>query len=179
MKIEFGSGKKIKPGFIASDVRPLQDVKYVCNCWEIDQHVSKNSVEEIYSRHMFEHLTFKQGEMALKSWYKILQKNGRVHLILPDLKYHIQEYIDFYDKPKDPHYPFPSFLHSISSIFGWQKEEEHSDHFTTSKDLWDVHKSGYDERSLRELTESCEYINFERQENSKGLWHLDVTFFKE
>ena len=179
VKIEFGSGKKIKSGFISSDIRSLPNVKHVCNCWEIDQHVSENSIEEIYSRHMFEHLTFKQGRMALRSWYKILQKNGKVNLILPDLKYHIQEYINYYDNRETSHFPFPSFLHSVGSIFGWQTEKEQSDHFTASQDLWDVHKSGYDERSLRELVESCGYINFERQPNPKGPWHLEVIFFKE
>ena len=177
MKIEFGAGENSKEGFVGCDVRKLDNIKYVCNCWEINKHIEKNSVEEIYSRHMFEHLTFAQGRMALTSWFKILKSGGRVHLIMPDLKYHIEQYLNFYKNREGKVGKKHTFSHQIGGIFGWQREEENSDLFTTTENLWDVHKSGYDEISLRELAESYGYVNFTR--NANDPWHLDVTFFKE
>ena len=179
MKIEFGGGKNIRPGFVPCDVRPLGHIEYVCNCWEIDQHVPESSVEEIYSRHMFEHLTFQQGRMALMSWHRILKVDGKVNLVMPDFKYHAEEYIKYYNNRDLNPKTMPGFQHAIASIFGWQREGEDTGFFTSDKKLWDVHKSGYDEISLKQLVESYGYKNFERQENPKGKWHLDVTFFKE
>ena len=177
MKIEFGAGLRPKEGFVACDVRQLDTIKYVCNCWEIDMHVDKDSVEEIYSRHMFEHLTFAQGKMALTSWFKILKSGGKVHLVMPNLEYHIRGYLDYYNKREGEVGKKHNFSHQIAGIFGWQKETQKSDRFTTVENLWDVHKSGYDEISLRGLVESHGYVNFTRHKNDP--WHLDVTFFKE
>jgi hypothetical protein len=70
----------------------------------------------------------------------------------------------------------PSFVHAIAGFYGWQREEEGSDHFTSNEELWDVHKSGYDEVSLKLLTEKYGYRQFVR--NSNKPWHLDVTFYK-
>ena len=74
MKLEFGCGETPrKPDFLGVDVRSFPNIKYVCNAWEIDQHVEENTVDEIFSRHFFEHLTFQQADLTLASWYKILK----------------------------------------------------------------------------------------------------------
>jgi hypothetical protein len=70
----------------------------------------------------------------------------------------------------------PSFKHAISSLFGQQRQETESEYFTTYDNLWDVHKSGYDEVSLKLLIEKYGYRNFVRKSNRP--WHLDVTFYK-
>ena len=176
MKLEFGGGEKLSPGFIGCDVRDVENVKYVCNCWDIDRHVDEASVDEIYSRHMFEHLTFAQGKRTLEVWHKILRDGGKVHLIIPDLKYHVDEYIRFYND-RDSEDRGNNFFHAVKSIFGGQRETIDCDYFTTFNTTWDIHKSGYDETSLKHLVQSYGYKNFHRHNNSP--WHLDVTFFKE
>ena len=45
-------------------------------------HVEKNSVEEIYSRHFLEHLTFAQAEACIKSWSAILKPDGKIQIIV-------------------------------------------------------------------------------------------------
>jgi predicted SAM-dependent methyltransferase len=181
MKIEFGSGQNakegLKEGFVGCDIRSFKNVKYVCDCWKIHDHVDENSVEEIYSRHMFEHLTFAQGEAALKSWFTILKNGGKAHLIMPDLKYHAEEYLKYYNNREGD--KMPNFTHAIAGFFGWQREDNNSKHFSSFNRLWDVHKSGHDEMSLKNLVQKCGYKNFKRQNNKKGPWHLDVTFYKK
>ena len=176
MKIEFGCGKDVKEGFVGSDIRALDNVKYVCECWNIHKYVENNSVDEIFSRHMFEHLTFKQGRNALVSWKKVLKVGGSVRIIVPNLKYHIDEYLRFYTK-RNTRKLVPSFTHAIASIYGWQRENESSDRFTSDENLWDVHKSGYDEISIKELSEECGYSNFKRNEARER--DLDVVFYKK
>jgi len=177
MKIEFGAGGRSKTGFMASDVQDLPGVHFVCACWEIDNFVDNNSVDEIYSRHMFEHLTFAQGEKTLRVWKDILRPGGKVHMILPDLKFHVDEYLSFYNDRKRTDHNSYSFFHAVKSIFGGQRESFDSQYFTTFNTDWDIHKSGYDDKSLKELTDSVGYVGFNRGNNRPH--HLDVTFYKE
>jgi predicted SAM-dependent methyltransferase len=175
VKIEFGGSSRANKGFTCCDVRDVENVTYVCNCWEIDKYVDAGTVETIYSRHMFEHLTFAQGKETLRVWLNILKNGGKIHLIMPDLKYHVDEYIAFYNNRKKQHSVI-SFAHAIKGFYGGQREHAKSTYLTSFDTLWDVHKSGYDERSLKELLESSGYINFQRQKNQP--WHLDIVCFK-
>jgi len=176
MRLEFGGTLKHKEGFLCCDIRDDEHVTYVCNCWEIDTKVDKESVEEIYSRHMFEHLTFAQGRKTLEVWLEILKLGGKVHLIMPDLKYHADEYLRFYND-RGSSQKGNNFFHAIKSIFGGQRENIDFDYMTSFNTAWDIHKSGYDEVSLKELLESLGYVRFKRLENRP--WHLDILCFKE
>ncbi|HHT49394.1 MAG TPA: methyltransferase domain-containing protein [Firmicutes bacterium] len=90
-KLEFGCGEKLREGYIGVDIRPLPNVKYVCNAWEIVDYVQPESVDAIYSRHFLEHLTYAQLEMTLYSWRRILKPNGTLHIIVPDINYHMRQ----------------------------------------------------------------------------------------
>lgn len=181
MKIEFGCGdlRPLQDGFIGCDIRPGRNTTFVCQAWDIVDHVKENSVIEIYSRHMFEHLTFCQGEKTLSAWHNILMPGARVHLILPDLAFHIDQYASYKNDRtyKKEGMILPEFQHAIVSIFGWQHENSQSDDMHTADcNLWDVHKSGYDEVSLHELVKNTGFVDFVRLPNQK--WHLDVEFKK-
>ena len=56
------------------------------SAWDIDLHVEENTVDEIFSRHFFEHLTYKQGRIVLQKWHKILP-TGVMHMMLPHLDF--------------------------------------------------------------------------------------------
>ena len=92
MKIEFGCGETpTKIGFKTCDVRKVPGVDFVCPAWEIDKHIKENSVSEIFSRHFFEHLTFRQGELVLDVWKKILLPQGIIEMCLPNMLFHINQ----------------------------------------------------------------------------------------
>jgi len=157
MKIEFGGGETpTKTDFLQQDIRDLPGIDFACPAWEIDKHVKENTVSEIFSRHFFEHLTFKQGDFLLEVWYKILQPNGRIEMMLPNMALHVRQWID-----GDPR--------AARNIYGHQRGE-----FT---DVWDVHKSGYDQYSLKVLVESKNFRNY-KSFNSDKSKHLHVEFFK-
>jgi len=174
MKLEFGGVSKHEQGFLCCDIRDVKHVTYVCNCWEIDEKVERESVEEIYSRHMFEHLTFAQGRATLKAWNKVLKRGGKIHMSMPDLRYHVNQYVRFVNNRGRG---VESFEHAIKGFYGGQREEWGDPPQTSFNNLWDVHKSGYDEVSLKELLESFGYTRFKRLENKP--WNLDVVCFKE
>ena len=53
-KVYLGCGKDRKQGYLHGDIRPLEDIDFVCQAWELSQH--EQEFDEIFSRHMFEHL---------------------------------------------------------------------------------------------------------------------------
>ena len=96
MKIEFGGGKSPKKiDWIQCDIQDLPNIDIVCDAWKITDHVEKNSVEEIYSRHFLEHLTFAQAEACIKSWSAILKPDGKIQIIVPNLEWHFKQFFDF------------------------------------------------------------------------------------
>jgi predicted SAM-dependent methyltransferase len=178
VKIEFGCGyKQPKPGFLGCDTRETPVTTWVCNAWEIADLVEPCSVEEVYSRHFFEHLTFAQGVETLHAWRNILTVGGKVTLITPDLHWHCEQFINHradYASTRG----FPE-----TGIFGWQRETETSGAFTSFETSWDIHKSGYDFITLKNLVLRCVFDRIERLpgdalHNSDHPKHLHVEFYK-
>lgn len=166
MKIEFGGGENPKrPDFRQVDIRKINDDTITCAAWEIDQHVDENCVTEIFSRHFFEHLTHDQAKRTLDSWYKIMQKGGRVEMLVPNMNMHIWQWLNWdklNDKQKD---------HMRAGFWGWQREADESS--------WDLHKSGYDLPKLKELVEAHGFTNVRLlARNDHEFKHLHVDFFK-
>jgi predicted SAM-dependent methyltransferase len=180
MQIDIGCGnRKPQNGFIGCDVRKNDHVEIVCNSWEIDKYVKKGTVKNIYSRHTFEHLTFEQGRCSLLCWHKCLSKGGQVRIIVPDLHYHTMQYLENYNSRDviKTEKVFTEYTHSIAGFYGWQREKDEDDrYFSAFNTNWDIHKSGYDNISLKKLIESAGFVNYERLTNKP--WHLDVQFYK-
>jgi len=159
MKLEFGSnGPSKKSGFLTVDVRNIPCVDYVCNAWDIGNHVAVTSVSEIYSRHFFEHLTFRQGSLVLHIWKSILKPGGILEIMIPNMDLHIEQFRGLKTNQK-----------AITGFWGWQRGD--------LLDTWDVHKSGYNLDSLTKVLHTHEYINVE---SLKGPMHkhLHVTCIK-
>ena len=163
MKIEFGCGETpTKQGFKTCDIRNVPGVDFVCPAWDIDKHVKENSVDEIFSRHFFEHLTFRQGEVVLDKWHSILKSNGRCEMMLPNLTFHINLWINARKNNTDLKRP-------KSGFWGHQRGN--------FEDVWDVHKSGYDRQSLTELLKEKGFKNIKSLAKEKSK-HLHLEFYK-
>jgi len=163
MKIEFGCGETpTKQGFKTCDVRDVPGVDFVCPAWDIDKHVKENSVDEIFSRHFFEHLTFKQGEVVLDKWKRILKNNGRCEMMLPNMTFHINQWVNLRNEGKN-------LRHAKAGFWGWQRGE--------FDDVWDLHKSGYDRELLTALLieKGFKKIKSLASDTSK---HLHLEFYK-
>lgn len=163
MKIEFGCGEKpTKAGFQTCDIRDLPGIDYVCPAWDIDTLVNENSVDEVFSRHFFEHLTFPQGEKQLEVWYKILKPGGTCEMMLPNMTYHIEQWQNRRTSRE--------ITHAKAGFWGWQRG--------LFDDVWDVHKSGYDRFLLTELVKEKGFVNIESLAKDKSK-HLHLRFYKE
>jgi len=163
LKIEFGCGETpYRDEFKTCDIRDLPGIDFVCAAWDIDKHVGIDAVDEIYSRHFFEHLTFQQGKAVLGVWYKILKPGGVMEMSMPNMVYHIQQWLNKRNDTKE-------FAHALAGLWGWQRGE--------FNDTWDVHKSGYDSESISELLKEHNFQNIETW-TSKRARHLHVRCSK-
>ena len=73
-KIYMDCGDDYKDGYVGCDVRKTKTAKIICKAWELSKYCK--NVNEIYSRHMVEHLTYTKFNETLKDWHKAL--NGGV-----------------------------------------------------------------------------------------------------
>ena len=61
-----------------------------------------NSVDRIYSSHMFEHMPYKELIIFINDCYRVLKDNGELSVCVPDASHYIRSYIDGVDfLPKD------------------------------------------------------------------------------
>lgn len=146
-KIYVGCGNDKKEGYIGCDIRQTENCEVVCKAWE----VSKNFIDakEIYSRHMLEHLTFSQLELTLTDWHKCLQSGGSIHLIVPNIDYHIEQWKKAKWDEENWKEQWSDARWSAAGFWGWQNEcavEDTSNINETT--FWDVHKSGHNIKSI-------------------------------
>lgn len=158
LNIEFGCGERPRlKGYKTCDLRDLPNIDYVCKAWEIDQLVGENSVDNVFSRHFFEHLTFEQGKLMMKVWFKILKPGGTCRMMIPNLHFHVKQFM-----------AGKEMEHALAGLFGWQRDGLH--------DVWDVHKSGYTLESIQPVYEDTGFIDFTKRKSSSE--HLDVIATK-
>jgi SAM-dependent methyltransferase len=99
---------------------------------------------------MLEHLTWDEANRTLADWHRALAVGGTVHIVVPDLRVHIDQWnraewteASLLSKKTDARWGFAGF-------YGWQR---HCDPLAPDYDpsYWDVHKSGYDARLMEFL----------------------------
>lgn len=169
VKLEFGCGPSLTSGFEGCDIRWFPGVQYICNAWEITTYVKPGVVEEIYSRHFLEHLTFPQAELTIKAWIMLLRSTGVLRVCVPDIDYHIEQFQSSDgNMPSETNPSWTLHQHALAGFWGWQREGE--------KSLWDVHKSGYNYAMLRSKLMQHGYIEVERIPDKP--WNLHVRAIK-
>jgi radical SAM superfamily enzyme YgiQ (UPF0313 family) len=138
LKLYVGCGEDTKEGYTGCDIRSLPTVSIVCKAWEVSYHCRE--VSEIYSRHMLEHLTIPQVEATLRDWLTALAEGGKVHIIVPNIDFHIRQWQRAVWDEENWNTKFSDARHSFAGFWGWQREAD-SDGEVSS--FWDVHKSGF------------------------------------
>ena len=83
--------------------------------------ISNNSCDYVYCSHVLEHLSLNDCRRALKNTHRIMKNGGVFRLVLPDLEFHVKEYIDnpyasqITIHPKAPKPPNIVFKQTLSS----------------------------------------------------------------
>ena len=170
LRLDVGCGEAgPHPGHVGVDIRALPGIGILSSTWGIDAHLPPGSVSAFYSRHTLEHITYPQVRRTLASWFRLLKPGGRVHILVPDLAFHIAQFLD--PAPRSPSPANPAWTqrqHALAGFYGWQREAD--------RKLWDVHKCGYTEEIMGELLGEAGFVRYARLPNKS--WHLDIEAYK-
>ncbi len=78
LKIDIGCGKNKKEGYVGIDIDPTSKADIIVSALSIP--FSDNSVDEVYSRHMIEHLAPDEAEKFFNEIYRVLKIDGEADL---------------------------------------------------------------------------------------------------
>lgn len=167
LKLNIGAGSVRRPGFLSVDVRPECNPDIVSVAWDLAV-VEEGSVQEIYSRHMLEHLDPHDAVRTIQRWFTVLAPGGSLNIIVPDLAYHARQILgavksSFADQEH----------HALASIYGWRDE-------TRGGNREDAHRWGYTEETLCRLLRKAGFVHIARVlsgTDSEG-WHLNLLAAK-
>lgn len=166
IRVNYGCGDTRLDGFVGVDVRPCRGADHVLPAWDTSPFET-DSVSEIFSRHMLEHLDPDDARRALRAWLGILKPGGLLRLIVPDLIFHSRQLLGEASSWSTD--PTENFEHAIKSIYGWR----HAEH---GGDRADAHRWGYTWRSLSTLLCEVGYTGLQRVSRGPDTepWHLHV-----
>lgn len=143
--IYVGCGLEIKEGFLHADNKDFKHLDFRCNAWELSSYVME--VNSIYSRDLLQYLTNYEADRVLRDWFKILKTNGNIELIVPNMDYYCNLWLNAKWDEDSLKNSLSNAKISFSGIWGiqtqcdpWQK-----DYNTTYES---VQKSGYNKERL-------------------------------
>lgn len=153
-----GCGPDIRENYLHCDIREFPHVDFVCKAWEVSQHTA--NLSQIYSRHMLEHLTAAEVFATLHDWYEALAKEGSIYLVVPNIDFHIQQWLNAEWNDSELNNPRSLASHAFSGFYGWQREcDPTQDDYNQS--YWDVHKSAYNKKRMQYVLEKIGFRQIE------------------
>ncbi|MBU0637728.1 MAG: hypothetical protein KKB50_02595 [Planctomycetes bacterium] len=166
IRINYGCGDTRRDGFVGMDVRACRGADHVLPAWDTSPF-APNSVAEIYSRHMLEHLEPQDARRTLQAWLAILRPGGQLRLIVPDLAFHARQLLC--QQTSWTADPRENLNHALAGFYGWQDPQRGG-----SKE--DAHRWGYTWETLAALLADVGYADAQRVTSGPDSepWHLHI-----
>jgi predicted SAM-dependent methyltransferase len=137
IKLHLGCGKQHKDGYVNIDWRKTNATDYVCDIRKLP--FRPNTINQIESYHVIEHLARQDAINTLKNWHSLLNNGGKIVIECPDFDEAVKEYLN-------------GNLDRINNIFGHQRFSG------------DAHLFGYNFKRLKEMLTSIGFINIKSTE---------------
>lgn len=90
-KLHLGSGARTLNGFYSIDIEGHSNVDYVQDIRDLSNFLS-GTITEIYTSHSFEYFDRLDAELVLTEWKRVLKKEGKIYITVPDFKSLIKIY---------------------------------------------------------------------------------------
>jgi len=165
-RLNFGCGNVAIEGYINIDCRPTNHTDLVMLAWESGSF-PPGTIDEVYSRHMLEHLLLKDALRALQNWFFLLKPGGFLHVIVPDMTFHANQLLgNARNLSSDPK---QNFEHAMAGFYGWHDPKR-------GGSVEDAHRWGYTEASLTQHLHETGFIEVVRclVDMDSQPWHLNV-----
>ncbi len=170
LRLNYGCGETRRPGYIGIDCRPCAGADHVLQAWDTSP-LEPNSVDEVYSRHMLEHLNPDDARRALAAWWEVLKPGGCLHVIVPDLAFHARQLLGGATSWSQD--PTENLEHAMAGFYGWRESNRGGSNE-------DAHRWGYTAVSLSRLLVELRYVSVDRITTAPDSepWHLNVRVKK-
>lgn len=99
LRLDIGSGGRHgKNGWITVDTVNGCDLY-----WDLREGIPfpDDSVASIYSSHLFEHLTYHDGQALMRECYRVLEPGGEFSIAVPDARIYVEGYLGIRDIPQE------------------------------------------------------------------------------
>jgi SAM-dependent methyltransferase len=167
LKLHYGCGDVRLGGYIGVDLRECAGVDLILPAWESGP-IQPKTVDEIYSRHMVEHLYLSEARAVMSMWFAILKPGGLLRVVVPDILFHARQLLgQVHSNNKDAQH---NLNHAQAGFYGWHSP-------TRGGSEYDAHRWGYHLGTISQLIQGAGFINIKRV--TSGVdgepWHLNVT----
>tara|TARA_B110000046_G_scaffold175987_1_gene201157 strand:- start:599 stop:1135 length:537 start_codon:yes stop_codon:yes gene_type:complete len=178
MKLHLGCGPNIKEGYINID--GFVDGEGVVKMDILNMKYSDNSVEEILSEHVFEHIPFKDEERLFNECFRLLKPGGQMIVETPDMEWLCKQFIDgkddfnsFYQVGSGNHY----FGHGRDTDQRWGMITTHF--FGNQNGRGQFHYNGYTKGKFMSISSMLGFKNCSVETLfNKGAQAIRATFTK-
>jgi predicted SAM-dependent methyltransferase len=141
MKLHVG-GKEKKEGWKILNIQKNENVDFIGNISDLSQF-NNNSTSEIYASHVLEHVGQKKIKETLKGIYRILKKEGKFYISVPDMDVLCKIFINEKAPPKVKY-------HVMRMMFGGQVDQ------------YDFHYFGWNFLFMKDFLKEAGFNKIER-----------------
>lgn len=92
VKLHLGCGDKKFPGYINIDIVPTEGSDMLMDVTDLNS-IPSDSVSEIFMKSVFEHLYNDEQDKALREYYRVLKKGGKLTIKVPDFDVVVDAYL--------------------------------------------------------------------------------------
>lgn len=187
VRIELGSGPHGEPGFIHVDALKIGNVDIEADVRNLNW-LADNSVDELYSAHTVEHISYTEVEEVLQEWCRVLKPGGKITVKMPDLDFLCRAYVGGIHSTEETMIAiFGGFSDSPGGPDGWEKISGNPEWERNSipdghipypgkYTEWGAHKALYTFESFKPRLERAGFTNVQRIiEND---WELHIVASK-
>lgn len=114
IKLEIGSGKKKGVnGWLTLDMVEGSDIY-----WDLSLGLPfpDESIEKIYSSHVFEHFSYEDGQLLLEECHRVLVPDGEFSISVPNAKIYIEAYMNSDSLDENKYFGYKPAFNNSSKI---------------------------------------------------------------
>lgn len=137
------AGTRLKEGWLAHDVQPLEGIDIVCDFWELPQWVAEGSIKQMEFTHALEHFPIAKTQDVLRLLHSLLALGGELYIEVPNFYWQAEQILL---NPMD--------RQIIEYAFGGQLNQ------------WDFHYNGFTPWILTDDLQSVGFEILDVQSNS-------------